>query len=72
MISAPVVVWPSLGKTRPGLRRRMGFRGSVAAVNGRPVAAVNLPEDEELARAVSGWGIAPALAQFEMELALGR
>jgi ribosomal protein S18 acetylase RimI-like enzyme len=42
----------------------------IEVAGGRPVAAVNFPEDEELARAVSGWGIAPDLAQFEMELAL--
>ena len=38
MISALVVVWPSLGKTGSGLRRRTEFRGSIPAVNGRPVA----------------------------------
>jgi hypothetical protein len=39
--------------------------------DGRPVAVVNFPEDQELAQAVGEWGIAPDLAQFEMELALG-
>jgi GNAT superfamily N-acetyltransferase len=38
--------------------------------DGRPVALVNFPADDELAQAISERSIAPDLAQFEMELAL--
>jgi hypothetical protein len=41
-----------------------------AAAGGRPVRAVNFPEDGEVARAIAGFGIDPELAQFEMELPL--
>ena len=42
------------------------------AAAGRPIRATNFPEDGELARAIGGFGIDAALAQFEMEQRIPR